>query len=385
MEKLPLILILALTSGQLIKFFPKSLGNVTLLDLTVLALDILGLFIIKFKLPKPPNWIIAGLTFIFLASLSLLLTPLKLNSNEYLTSLAYTVRLSIYLFLGWLISSGIFPQIKKKISEILLYSGLILAILGLLQLILIPDLGFLQIFGWDPHYFRTVSTFLDPNFLGAYLTLTLLILTAQGQNLPRNYFFPAFITVYLALLTTFSRSATVLFLVSFCTLAILKRSKKIFLLTALFTVGFSINFISYNKTIAEPQNIDRQQSAKYRLSTWQQGWEIFQSSPILGVGFNSYRYALREKLSVPESFLQSRGSSTNDSSMLFVAATTGILGLLFYLLFLGSLIKTAFSKQRQGLILVAAILGLLVNSFFLNSLFYPWVLFWLILKTSEIS
>ncbi len=361
------ILTLAFIAGQLIKF-PLGGSGPTLLDLTVLVLCLLEIIKIKINLKEPPLYIKAGLVFISVALLSLILTPLKLTIPEYLTSFLYVVRFFIFIFLGWLLYSGAFPNLAKNSLNILSISGIILAVLGLIQLVILPDLRFLKQFGWDPHYFRTVSTFLDPNFLGAYLVLTLILIHKS-----KKWFFAI---VYLALLTTFSRGAYLAFLISFLTLAFLNRSLKLAIITIMLFLGLMVGFFSYQHQVAEPRGINRVESAQFRFSTWQQGWQLFQNHIGLGVGFNTYRYALRTYHLADMTFLQTHGSSTNDSSLLYVAATTGIIGLISYLIFLGSMfaygVKINFS-------LAAGLLGLIAQSFFANTLFYPPILAWLIL------
>ena len=184
---------------------------------------------------------------------------------------------------------------------------------------------------------------------------------------------------YLALLTTFSRGAYLAFVTSFGIYSILKRSTKLFFLTILLFSGLLLGFFAYQHLVAAPRGVDRTQSAEFRLNTWQQGWTIFQNQPILGVGFNAYRLALRQYRLADEQFLGSHGASTNDSSLLFVAATTGIIGLISYLFFLFQIAKIGFRKNP---ILLASLVGLVAQSFFANTLFYPFLLFWLILLAS---
>ena len=276
--------------------------------------------------------------------------------------------------MGWLIYCKVFPHLNKNIISLLILSGTTLAITGLLQLIFMPDLRFLQQLGWDPHYFRTASTFFDPNFLGAYMVLTLLLIynKISKSNLLYNL---AAILIFLALLTTFSRGAYLAFVSAFLTLAILKKSIRLGSTTIFLFFILILGFQIYQQLVAQPRNINRTESAEERLTTWQQGLQIFTMNPVLGIGFNSYRYALAQNSFGDSQFLQSHGASTNDSSLLYVSATTGILGLISYLFFLLSLVLT----KKRNLILIAALVGLLAQSFFANTLFYPPILLWIIL------
>ena len=377
------ILALAIISGQLIKLPIAGQGGATVLDLTIILFCLLGLIKLKFKLKKPSLFLKSAMVFIFIAILSLILTPLHLRPEEILISFFYTVRFAFYSLLCWIILSGAFPALKAdNIQKILIFSGLTLAVSGLIQFFFLPDLRFLTGLGWDPHYFRTVSTFLDPNFAGAYFVLTLMLFINSKSHLggktilTRRVFYIFFVILYVALLTTFSRSSYLMFLVSGTILAFLKKSTKLFLITVILFSTLLVGFQIYVQLVASPRNINREQSASFRFNTWEQGAILFQKFPIFGVGFNTYRYAIKQFNLGDEQFLKSHGASSNDSSLLFVASTTGIVGLISYLIFLISLFKYSYPKN---LVLGSAIGGLLIHSIFSNSLFYPPILSWIML------
>lgn len=363
------ILSASILTGQLIKLPVTNTLGPTLLDFSVIFLAVYGLIKLRFKLRKPPKYILAGGVFITIAALSLLTTPLHLNKSEYLISFSYTLRFSALILLGWIIYS---EGLKLSLEKMLTFSGIGLAILGLAQFILFPNLGFLENQGWDPHFFRTVSTFLDPNFAGAYFVLTLILLRP-----PRVFII--FLVVYFALMTTFSRSSYLMFLVSGVIYSFLKKSQFLFLSTLILFLGLLLGFQIYTTMVAKPRNIDREQSASSRFNTWEQGLKLFEKSPILGIGFNAYRYGLKEFNLGNEQFLKSHGSSSNDSSLLFVSATTGVMGLISFLSFLAILLK---ESVKRNLFLAAALTGLILHSFFSNSLFYPPILAWIIFSAA---
>lgn len=377
------ILTLSILAGQLVKIpIGNEQGGATLLDITIVNLCLIGLLRLKFKLKSPPLFIKASLLFIFITILSLLLSPIKLNISQYINSFSYIMRFSFFIILGWLIYSGTFSDLKKNISNILIFSGIGLSILGILQLIFLPDLRFLEFLGWDPHYFRTVSTFIDPNFLGSYLVLTLILIVQSGVSLNKRIGNIFLILLFIALLTTFSRGAYLAFLTSFLTISFLYKSFRFGIITILLFALLLSGFFVYQRLVAQPRGIDRDQSAQLRFNTWQQGWQLFRSNPLLGVGFNTYRYALKQYNLGNEQFLKSPGSSTNDSSLLYVSATTGIIGIISYLFFLFFLFKTGWEsyliKNKWGVILIGGLVALLTQSFFANTLFYPFLLIWLI-------
>lgn len=387
------LLFFGLIIGQTTRIPLTISSGITILDFVVLLLNLFGLIKIRFKLKSPPLWVSTALPLIFIMIISLIFTPLKLSVSEFINSFSYTIRFTSYILLGWLIYSEALGKIRKDFSLVLLISGITLAVLGIVQLIFLPDLGFLQEQGWDPHFFRTVSTFLDPNFLGGFLVLTLLVLSEElgkrHSGKDKKWLVSSFFITYISLLTTFSRSSYLMFTVSFLIFSALRKSAVLGVLTILLIIGLGVGFLSYNRAVVEEKGVDRQKSAQHRVSSWQLGWEVFQESPILGVGFNSYRYALDQYNLVSESYIKSRGSSGNDSSLLFIASTTGIIGFISYLAFLFSIFYSAFKayfkKDGGGVILLSGLSGLIVHSLFINSLFYPWMLIWIVLIASNIK
>lgn len=368
------ILIFAIVSGQLFKI-PLGLGGITLLDITVILFCLVGLVKSKLRFKKPDGPIKYGFIFLLVALVSLNLTPLNnLNSDRFFSSALYLIRLSFYFLFGYLIWMDIFPNIKSKYKELLILSGFGIALAGFLQILIFPDLSFLTSERWDPHYYRLVSTFLDPNFTGAFLVLTLLLI----MTLKKNRISTLLITVaFTALALTFSRSSYLMFFISFLTLSYFKKNFRLLRATIICSLVLFASFFVYNTLVSVPRGVDRGESAISRVDTWQQGFELFKTYPILGVGFNTYRYALEDQSLADQGFLQNRGATTNDSSLLFVLSTTGIIGFIFYLLFLG---KTFKSGDH---ILKSALLGLLIHSLFANSLFYPFILIWVIIYLSS--
>lgn len=374
-----LILASAITAGQLIRLPLSPNNGITFLDIAILSLCSFGLLSLKFKLKKPPLPFTAAILFISVAILSLVLTPLNLTLPQFFSSFLYTVRFSAYILLGWEIYSGAYPMLKNRIPQILIISGFALAILGLTQFIFLPDLRFLAKDGWDPHYLRTVSTFLDPNFAGAFFVLTLLLLYKNTNESKRGIVY--FMLVYLALLTTFSRSAYLAFFTGFIIFALLQKSLKTGIITVILSAGLILGFSAYHQTVAQPRGIDRVKSAESRFNTWQQGLNLLQNHPILGTGFNTYRYALEQYNLGDKNFLSGRGSFTNDSSLLYVAATTGITGLTIFLFFLLS----AIWANKHNPVFTGGLCGLIIQSFFVNILFYPFILIWIVLMSLKKS
>src|SRR5258708_2952386 len=102
---------------------------------------------------------------------------LSLIISHNLTGVFCLVRFILYssLFcLGFLLIKT--KQISiHNLLNLYLVVGVIFLFLGFVQLIFFPDLETLKFFGFDPHQGRLTSTFLDPNFTGAFLNIFFLI------------------------------------------------------------------------------------------------------------------------------------------------------------------------------------------------------------------
>lgn len=381
------VLVVSILTGQLIKIPVFGNSGIILLDLTVTFLCLWGLKNLKFRLKRPTKKIVMPYLFLLVGVVSLVLTPLHLTPLEYLISASYGIRLFMYVLLGWIVYLGGLPKLKLNTAKVFKFSAIGLSIFGLFQFIFLPNLAFLESEGWDPHYFRTASTFLDPNFLGVFLTLAFVPLLSDknprfSQSLNKKTFIV--LLIFLAILTTFSRSSYLMFLVTGVSLAFLKKSIRLAGITLVIFIIFVLSFTVYTNLVAKPRNIDRTQSASFRLNTWQQGLTISSLLPsqFLGIGFNAYRFAIEKYGLATEQFSNSRGSTYNDSSLISVLVTTGFFGLAVYIVWLSFLFLDGI-KSEQGKVFSASLLGLILASFFNNTLFYPPILLWIILSSGQ--
>lgn len=375
------ILAFSIICGQLIKVPISNLSGPIFLDISVLIISFIIIFL-KLKDLKQIHLNLSiklGLIFIIVSLFSLIFTPINLNFNQLLISFFYLTRFISYFAFGLLIHN--YLNESEKINSIFILSGVTLALAGFIQFYFYPDLGFLQTNGWDPHFYRMVSTFLDPNFLGAFFVIVLSIIVFHLTRKQKYWLHFTFIfgVIFLSLLLTFSRSSYLMFFICFAAIAFLKKSIPLFILTIFLSLTLWLGFDIYTRSISKPRNIDRAQSAQLRLNNWQIGFKIFKEYPILGVGFNTYHYALVKNLNMDAQFLESRGSRSNDSSLLHILTTTGIIGLIIYLLFIFSIFKEALKSKttQHNIILISCLLGLFAHSFFNNSLLYPPILFWI--------
>lgn len=356
--------------GQLTKI-PLGIPevNLYLTDIIVGVLGVLGILgTIRKRRPLPPLFK-PMVFFLLIAGFSLAVNIFRFQPREIIIASLYLVRLITYT--GFYL---ILYRFRKLINykKCLIISGMVIAVFGLAQYLVMPNMTSLAIFEWDPHYYRLVGTFLDPGFTGIILVLTLILLVTSQLDAKRYFLYAI---SYATLALTYSRASYLAFLVSMTVISLKRKSLKFFL-TIIFIIFITI-IVLPRKSGGEGIRLERTASAQARIGNWQQAWSIFQNHPLFGVGFNTYRYAQKNAGLIDDKWQVSHAGAGADSSLLFVLATTGIIGLAGYIWFLAKVI--GYRKT----VVVASIAALLVHSLFLNSLFYPWVLGWFMVILTE--
>lgn len=323
------------------------------------------------------------LVFFIVALISLLVNYRSLSGGETGVALLYSLRWIVYAEVYFVVYDLVKTEKFKvqRVGDSLIVIGLAAAIFGLLQYLFLPDTRFLEKWGWDPHYYRVIGTFLDPGFLGLILVLTLIPLVIKLWPFSKlSWHTAAWLIIYIALALTYSRASYLAYLGSMGTIAWIKKSPKFFL--GILVVGI-ITVLLLPRPGGEGVRLERESTIKLRVVNWQQSLVIAKDHPVLGVGFNAYRYAQKRYGFLDEQRSQvSHAGGGADSSLLFVLATMGILGLLVYLWLWFKIISLPFD-----LAVFASSIALLIHSLFLNSLFYPWVMgwFWILLGIGQLK
>lgn len=333
--------------------------------------------------------------FLGVCLLSLVSNFSNLKQNEFLVSFLYLLRFAAYTSVYFLIA-GLPSAIQRKIRYFLILSGGLLLTGGYLQFFFYPSLRNLYYLGWDVHLYRMFSSFLDPNFFGAFLVLYMLFLlsTLSFKRLPRSLSFTCndVTTIFLLLLListvigivlTYSRSAYIMAVVGVITYFFVKRPSKKIIYSAVVILGIGvISYFGFTK-YSEGTNLLRGNSSKARIATSENALIIFQKNPVFGVGFNAYRYAQNRYhfLSPNQSHVTvDHGAAGTDNSFLFVLATTGIIGLFAYLYLLWCIVKQQKKNLQKNMlapVIISSVLALCIDSFFVNSLFYSFIMIWM--------
>ena len=308
-----------------------------------------------------------------------------------LGSILYWVRLAAYmsLLLPLIDYRSQNPErVDNQLWYMVFISAVILSILGFVQLILFPDFSFMAQYGWDPHQGRLLSTWYDPNFLGGFLGLAAVIILSRilvflRENkvwrekniiLLSSWIIGLGIVVG-ALMLTYSRSALLAFLIGVTIVTILI-SRRTFVLVLII---LSLIVISNPRLQARIQGaIQVDVTASLRIQSWQETLDDIEKNPIWGIGYNTIKY----QTIVPSEL---NSASGRDSSLLTLWLTGGIIGLgLFILIIINSLLRAWRKISKSGLERVwgvAIIAGwalILVHSMFVNSIFFPHILIFIL-------
>jgi len=399
LEIIFLILIFVFSLGEIIRFdlvnglFIKAVDTVAIF--LVLIYLIKNIKIIKFNQLFKVKFTFPIFLFFIVGLISLVINFGSLKINEFFFSLSYLLRWVLYAGVYFVVN-GFSLRFKNKIIYLLIISGGLLVLFGFIQYFFYASLGNLFYLGWDEHMYRLFSTFLDPNFVGAFYVLYLIFILGFFSYYLKNKknilavfaFFTILVLTMSSIYLTFSRSALIMLFVSIFSFSML--TKKIKLFFGLIAISLLVIFISSKNFYIENINLFRTFSSNERLKSAKDAIVIIEKKPILGIGFNSYRYAqVRYNLRSHENAFNkySHADAGTDNSFLFVLATTGIIGFGAYLYLLYKMIKYSFVKYKTSkkysfdyflsVIVISSFAGIIVDSMFINSLFYSFIMIWI--------
>ncbi len=323
------------------------------------------------------------LGFIGIGLFSLLLDLRYLTFNQFLVSFLYLLRFIVYVSLIWSVAR---IAKDKNLNVKLLVTGALFIIFGFIQYFYYNNLRNLYYLGWDDHLYRLFSTFLDPNFAGAFLSLIFIFSLGLAIDFYRKkkkilLWLTSFVGTasLIALFLTYSRSALIMLVVGLIVFFILNKFiKQLFVVL----VSVLILYVLFANTKIEGLNPFRIASSEARLSSASQAIDIFSKNPVFGVGFDSFRYTqVRYGTRTHMGSAASNADAGTDNSFLFVLVTTGVVGFVFFLKFLFEIGNSLFKMFQKGKSIFASVaissfIAILVNSFFINSLFYIFIMSW---------
>ena len=363
------LLLLGFLGGQVASVSFANGIRIALLDLVVAVY--VGINLITAPKPDLKPWLKIAGPFIGVALVSLLFNVSRFSLNELSISALYLVRFIVYTLL--LITVGKSTKQADAITKTLRFGGIGIAVVGLIQYFIYPNLRNLYYLGWDPHQFRIFSTLLDPNFTGIILVLAALLniyFKSQGTS---KWWSWIQITTVAALFLTYSRGALVTFI---CVLGLRSIMRRRVREMVLYVAFFTITILVLPRPAGEGVNLLRTLSIESRLKDSQEALSIWQKSPIFGVGFNTLRFTRGlTEVSEGTTSLPHAGAGFHNS-WLFLLVTTGVVGLIAYLWLWVSILKAFDWKEPKGQLVWLSVMAVFIHSFFDNSLFFAPIMFW---------
>jgi len=330
-----------------------------------------------------------------------------------------------YLILYWALVSNAKKEWVEKIINIVLISGVLMAVYGVAE-----HFGIDKDFWVQDVQRRVFSTLGQPNWLAAYLNILLMLVLGRilsSKHRILNYFF--LFLFYLCFLYTKSRSGLLGliagWLVFWGLIAVVwKRRIKSLLKTFLFSstiffllslavgtpvspsVGQMVRKVPEERVREgglgrEMAEINITPSGEIRKIVWKGAVDLWKQYPVFGTGAETFAYTYywtrppEHNLTSEWDFLYNKAHN----EYLNFAATTGSLGLICYLLipavFIGKMIGkfrviAGESKKKQLISIFAALVTILVTNFFGFSVVVTGLWFfllpgftWLLLKNNK--
>ncbi len=392
-------LITAILSTVLGEFGRVSISGISLLPLDLIAPAVLGVWLVrklirkeKITLDKVGGALIA---FWAVALLSLLLNSSELTSIEIKTATLHLVRfvaISGFFF----VARDLIKQ-QAKILGVLLLTGVILAGSGFYLLTILPDFAEagLTEAGWDPHIGRLTSTWLDPNFIAGGFAFLLSLAGSWYLKIqkwqPRLMLSIIAAVLLVALLATLSRSGLLALAVAGLVLGLIRSRILLISLIVVALIGVGVSdrlqsrldelMVSATSLVSGTSQTVLDPTAQLRVDSWREALRIWGKNPIFGTGYGTY--AAYQTFSDEES----HAATGSDSSLLNIGATTGVVGLGVFLLFLINLAHVAWSTRRDivSLGLLTGGSGFLIHAVFVNSLFFPPLLLYLMIVSGLVK
>lgn len=318
--------------------------------------------------------------------LSLLVNAFRLPAKEILVAFLYLIRILFYFCFYYFLVDYL-KEKKLPVLNYLILVGFVIAVLSLVQYIFLPNTVFLKYLGWDDHLFRAIGSFLDPSFTGILLVLGLIIWLTEILSQKKNFiYWLSGIAMISSLTLSFSRIAYLSLIASSIIIFLFKKKFKFLLF---FLILFAALIILAPKPVGEGVNLSRSFSFFAKTDNYKQVITIIKDNVFFGVGFNAYRFTqLKYRFLPSASWELSNSGAGADNSFLFVFATTGIFGFLAFLFLWGKILWQSFRlsvKSNNALILFSSAFALVIASFSINALFYPWILFWLMVLLANFT
>lgn len=305
----------------------------------------------------------------------LFLAAERLVVAEWVAAAGYAARLLLVLALIPLGARVL--ERPRFVVRTLVVVGVLLSVVGFVQLRLAPSLPPFLLAGFDPHPGRLFSTWLDPNLLGGFLAVVLAVFLGLKKStgdrhsaLTRLAFVVFGVALLAALLLTKSRSSLMaLAAAAAASLIVARPWRRLVAACSLGALGLVL-VPGFGARLGALSAADP--TAQLRVESWRQAIEHAQTFPLFGVGYNAYAFEQLAAGNIRTVRIHSRAGA--DNSLLTLLATTGfwgasILGTLVAAS-LWTLVRRARARSALATPALLALFALLAHAQFVHSLVY---------------
>ena len=363
-----LLFLILFPFGQLIRSEVVFFGT----NITIHPIDVVIVLIFLTTISGPfskPQFYKSMTSFLTVAVFSLLFSTSVFGVAQVIKGAFYLLRLISYLFFFVALFNVVKgKEAKNTIYNLLIAVAAISAIFGWIQYFRFPDLRSLFYIGWDDHLYRLIGTFLDPGFTSIILVFGFLLAAIKFIDEKKKIFLLLSMLLLLSVTFTYARAAYVALLGGVYVISKMKGNFRPLLITSLFLLALTL-FLP--RPAGYGVMLERTHSIYAKLTNYGQTLNIIKEVPLFGVGFNNMCLAREKYLGDRET--TSHACSGSDSSLLLIFATTGVLGTLAFIKFAYDLLKGS-GRNLYSTAFLGSSAALIIHSFFVNSLFYPWVL-----------
>lgn len=308
---------------------------------------------------------------------------------------SYERQQGLFQFLHYVLFFLVFVSFfdRKKIEvffQWLCFGAFAISLIAILQYYF----GFLLSF-WDVSILINrfaIGTLGQPNFLASYLLMLVpfyILRICENKNWVRYVWMIGLIVVLMAMILTLSRGAFVGLGGIMLFMGIFYRRKLIFVIVLFFFVLLVANLGSGYSFIKNNQALDRfrfqgeaLRSVETRLQLWPATVKMIVEKPVFGYGQESFKEAFQKFAPAKLLYLEDihKKSDRAHSEVLDVSVTTGLVGLVAYLLFLFVVFDLAIRRRKDIFVLAAAssVFALFVNNFFEFSVTVNYLLWWIL-------
>ena len=381
------IYLLLVPFGQLLRiptYLPEVVVHLADVVVLIVALFSIPLWLKQRASPFKSPLAFPVLLFASVSLISLLVGAVLVTWSQFLVGAVYWARwiayANLYFLVSFLVSQSSGDQYRQQLLQTLKFSGFTLAVFGFIQYLIFPNLNLIHTQGWDVHLYRLTGPIFDPGFTGLLLLFTLILIFCNSKDIKlKSWNFLFALIVYVALVLTYSWVTYLALIATAVGYLIVRRSFK----TAfVFLSIFLVTALLIPRPPGEGGNLARTSTVNYRFTNWQQSLRVAQDHPILGVGFDLYRYAqTRYGFLTSVEADNSHSAAGVDNSFLFILATTGIIGLFIFIWLWFSILKFHFPlttlSSSLSLTSFLTVVAALVHNQFHNTLFYPSIMAWI--------